>query len=254
MKMTRAVVPSLFTVLNMLCGFMSITASASHQLSMAAWLIILGAAFDSIDGLMARLTKSSSAFGVEFDSLSDVVSFGAAPSMLVYQFHLHTWGGIGVLIGAMPLVFGGIRLARFNIQLVGFTKEYFSGLPIPTQAMTICAFALTFSGGGTRLTGWHVDLLAPLVIILSLLMVTTLKYDTMPEFSQRGLREHPMRLSLFILACVIIVASQGKAFFPIMLAIVASGPLRWVVKYFRRLLHPSEKQKEEDAEISRLDV
>ena len=118
MKITRAVVPSLFTVLNIFSGFMSLIASTSNDFTMAAWFIILGAIFDSLDGIMARITRSSSAFGVEFDSLSDVVTFGAAPSLLIYQVYLHTLGGIGVLVSSMPMIFGGIRLARFNIQLV----------------------------------------------------------------------------------------------------------------------------------------
>ena len=86
MKITRAVVPSLFTVLNMFCGFLSIVNSGEGQFDVAAWFIILGGVFDSLDGVMARITKSSSEFGVEFDSLSDVVTFGAAPAFLVTSF------------------------------------------------------------------------------------------------------------------------------------------------------------------------
>ena len=82
MKITRAVVPSLFTVLNMFCGFLSIVNSSEGQFDVAAWFIILGGVFDSLDGVMARITKSSSEFGVEFDSLSDVVTFGAAPVLI----------------------------------------------------------------------------------------------------------------------------------------------------------------------------
>ena len=85
MKITRAVVPSLFTVLNMFCGFLSIVNSGEGQYDVAAWFIILGGIFDSLDGVMARITRSSSEFGVEFDSLSDVVTFGVAPAFLVVK-------------------------------------------------------------------------------------------------------------------------------------------------------------------------
>ena len=134
MKITRAVVPSLFTTLNIFCGFLSILSVAQGHFQTAAWFIILAAIFDSLDGVMARITRSSSQFGVELDSLADVVSFGAAPSFMVYQAHLYTLGNWGIIIAALPVVFGAIRLARFNVQLVGFNKDYFNGLPIPMHA------------------------------------------------------------------------------------------------------------------------
>ncbi len=161
MKITRAVVPSLFTTLNIFCGFLSILSTNQGQFHTAAWFIILAAIFDSLDGVMARITRSSSQFGVELDSLADVISFGAAPSFMVYQAHLYTLENWGIIIAAMPVVFGAIRLARFNVQLVGFDKDYFNGLPIPMQAITTCAFILQYYGvsvGLTRLDGQRVDI------------------------------------------------------------------------------------------------
>jgi CDP-diacylglycerol--serine O-phosphatidyltransferase len=90
MKITRKVIPSFFTTLNIFCGFLSIIFTSQGQLSIAAWVIILAAIFDSLDGVLARMTRTSSQFGVELDSLADVVSFGAAPSFLVYQVYLRT--------------------------------------------------------------------------------------------------------------------------------------------------------------------
>ncbi|MBI3765833.1 MAG: CDP-diacylglycerol--serine O-phosphatidyltransferase [Ignavibacteriales bacterium] len=144
MKITRAVVPSLFTVLNIFCGFRSVIHTAQGDFTLAAWFIILAGIFDVLDGVMARITKSSSDFGVEFDSLSDVVSFGLAPAFLVYNLHLRNEEGIGMLISAMLMVFGAMRLARFNAQLVGYDKDFFKGLPIPAAALTISSFVLTF--------------------------------------------------------------------------------------------------------------
>ena len=97
MRITRAVVPSLFTVLNMFSGFLSIIHSSRGEFVPACWFIVLAAGFDALDGVMARLTKSSSAFGVEIDSLSDVVSFGAAPAFMVYQVQLHGLEAFGIL-------------------------------------------------------------------------------------------------------------------------------------------------------------
>lgn len=254
MKITRAVVPSLFTVLNMFCGFLSITYASTNNFTTAAWLIILGAIFDSLDGVMARITKSSSAFGVEFDSLSDVITFGAAPSFLVYQLHLHTLGGIGVLVSAMPMIFGGIRLARFNVQLVGFDKEYFRGLPIPAQAVTLCAFILTFANAAGILTGWHADFLAPLVATLALLMVSTVKYDTFPRLSRRGVKEHPLRFVLFLLGGVLIAVTRGEALFAVLVSFILSGIVRWLYKTVISFIKHPERDMEEEPEVSSLDV
>ncbi|MEK6565926.1 MAG: CDP-diacylglycerol--serine O-phosphatidyltransferase, partial [Bacteroidota bacterium] len=112
MKITRAVVPSLFTVLNIFCGFLAIIYISRGRIEMAIWFILLAAAFDSFDGIMARITRSSSQFGVELDSLADVVSFGAAPAFMIYQAHLQTMENWGIIVSSMPLVFGAIRLAR----------------------------------------------------------------------------------------------------------------------------------------------
>ena len=181
MKITRAVVPSLFTILNAFCGFLSIVQTSQGNIHLAGWFILLAAIFDSLDGVMARITKSCSQFGVELDSLSDVVSFGVAPSFMVYAAYLHTLGTIGVLIAAMPLAMGAIRLARFNVQLVGFDKDYFNGLPIPMQAITLCAFLLEYYVDGVGMTPVNANALIYLVIVLSLLMVSRIKYRYAPQ-------------------------------------------------------------------------
>lgn len=254
MKITRAVVPSLFTVLNMFCGFMSITYASGNDFRMAAWLIILGAIFDSLDGVLARITKSSSPFGVEFDSLSDVVTFGAAPSLLIFQIHLHTFGSIGLLISSLPMIFGGIRLARFNVQLVGFDKEYFRGLPIPVQAITIAAFILSFSNRPNGLVGWQADFLAPMVAVLALLMVSTVQYDTLPKISKRSLKEHPLRFVLFFLAGVLVAVTRGEVLFPVLVFFICIGLLRWLVHAVYTVSRHSGKEIEEEPEVSSLDV
>ncbi|MBI4534886.1 MAG: CDP-diacylglycerol--serine O-phosphatidyltransferase, partial [Ignavibacteriae bacterium] len=188
MKITRAVVPSLFTVLNMFCGFLSIIHASREEFASAAWFVILAAGFDSLDGVMARITKSSSEFGVQIDSLSDVVSFGAAPSFIVYQIHLHQMGGLGILLSSLLMVFGGLRLARFNTQLVGFDKDHFVGLPIPASAITISALILNYWNPLGGLNPSAAELLPWVVVILSLLMVSKVKYDTLPKISGRAIR------------------------------------------------------------------
>ncbi|MCL4279250.1 MAG: CDP-diacylglycerol--serine O-phosphatidyltransferase, partial [Ignavibacteriaceae bacterium] len=136
-RLTPSVIPNLFTAMNMFCGFLSIINASEGNYEYSAWLIFVAAVFDALDGLVARLTNSSSELGVELDSLSDVVSFGAAPSFLLYKTFFYSMNTWGILISALPLIAGGFRLARFNIQLVGFSKSFFLGLPIPSAALTI---------------------------------------------------------------------------------------------------------------------
>jgi len=143
-RVTRSVIPNLFTAMNLFAGFLSIINASQQNYQYAAWLIIIAAIFDALDGAVARLTKSSSELGVELDSLSDIVSFGAAPAFLIYKTYLNSYETIGVLIAASLVLAGGFRLARFNVQLVGFDKSFFTGLPIPISALTISSFILIY--------------------------------------------------------------------------------------------------------------
>ncbi len=255
MRITRAVVPSLFTVLNVFCGFMAIIHVAHDEVFLASWFIILAALFDTLDGVMARITKSSSNFGIEFDSLSDVVSFGVAPSFLVYTISLQSMGGFGTLISAMPMVFGALRLARFNAQIVGYDKDYFKGLPIPSSAIMLASFTLTFYDESTGLQHIGVLLLPPLVVVLSLLMVSTIKYDAVPKFSRRGIKQHPLRFTIGIIGITAILLTRGHALFPFFVFYTATGPLRYSIQFSKHLLHPDDKTVEEkDAEITSVDI
>ena len=148
LRITRSVIPNLFTATNMFCGFLSIITASNGNYNYAAWLIIVAAIFDALDGLVARLTNSSSELGVELDSLSDIVSFGAAPSFLIYATYLNKFDNVGIILSSLLLIAGGFRLARFNVQLVGFEKSFFLGLPIPTAALTITSFVLAFYNDG----------------------------------------------------------------------------------------------------------
>ncbi|HES60210.1 MAG TPA: CDP-diacylglycerol--serine O-phosphatidyltransferase, partial [Caldithrix sp.] len=164
-RVTRSVIPNLFTAMNLFSGFLSILNASEGNYHYAAWLIIVAAVFDALDGAVARLTKSSSELGVELDSLSDIVSFGAAPAFLIYQTYLFSYQPLGVLISASLVLAGGFRLARFNVQLVGFDKNYFSGLPIPISALTISSFILGFYNIPGGFSSPYSDFVIPLVLI-----------------------------------------------------------------------------------------
>lgn len=254
MKITRAVVPSLFTVLNMFCGFFSIIHSSKAQFETAAWLIILGAIFDAFDGIMARITKSSSKFGIEFDSLSDLISFGAAPSFLVYNIYFHSLEGFGILISSVLLLFGGIRLARFNAQLVGFDKDYFKGLPIPVQAIMISTFVLSYYTEVGGIIGWKIIALFLLVISLSILMVSNFKYDTLPKFTRRNIKDQPIKFAVFIAAAAVVVVTGGRAIFPLFLLYTLSGIIRYIFGAYKKIFHVHKKTEESETENSGIDI
>lgn len=124
LQLKRAL-PNFFTFGNMASGFFSVIAAHQGDFVSAVWLIGLAAICDTLDGVAARLTKTSSQFGIELDSIADVVSFGFAPAFLMYTLELHSLGIIGMIGSAIFLIAGGFRLARFNSQLVGFDKSYF---------------------------------------------------------------------------------------------------------------------------------
>lgn len=245
MRITRAVVPTLFTVLNMVCGFLAIVQTSEGRFAEACYFIILAGIFDGLDGVMARLTKSSSQFGVEIDSLSDVISFGAAPAFLVYKIHLHVYQEWGIILSSLLMVMGGIRLARFNVQLVGFDKEYFTGLPIPSSAFAVVTFILTFAPDGVVTPGWTATGLVALVVAMSLIMVSTIKYDTLPKFSKKEIAKHPVRSISIAASLLLIVFTKGEATFYLFTAYVLFGIVRHAVGGVRR-----QKQAEPEMEES----
>ena len=255
MRITRAVVPSLFTVLNMFCGFLSIIHASKGEFINASWFIILAAGFDAFDGIMARITRSSSEFGVQIDSLSDVVSFGAAPSFLVYQMYLHNLAGYGILISSLPMIFGGLRLARFNVQLVGLDKDHFVGLPIPVSALTIASFVLNYWSDIRGLDSVAADFLPWMLVALSLLMVSKVKYDTLPKISKRALEKEPWKFIFLALAIVVVFVTAGSAILPLFVLFIFLGILRYIGSTIRHLLSDEHKMEEEESvEPSKLDI
>jgi len=226
----------------MFCGLLSIVQSSEGHFVEASYFIILAGAFDALDGLMARLTKSSSQFGVEIDSLSDVVSFGAAPAFLVYKIQLYQMNEWGLIISSLLMIMGGIRLARFNVQLVGFDKNYFVGLPIPSSALAIVSYILTFTIDGNRLEGLAATMLAPLSIVMSLIMVSKIKYDTLPKFSAKEIRKHPVKSISFFFSIFLIAITKGQALFYLFAAFVLFGILRYLYYSVVKSAHKEIKE------------
>jgi CDP-diacylglycerol--serine O-phosphatidyltransferase len=229
-RVTPSVIPNLFTAMNMFSGFFSIISASQGNYTYAGWLIIIAAIFDTLDGFMARLTKSSSELGVELDSLSDVISFGAAPSFLLYTTYFHQFETSGVIISSLPLIAGGFRLARFNVQLVGFDKKFFTGLPIPSAALTIVCFILSYYNNGFGEI--EKQIIIPMVLILSFLMVSKVKYDTIPKFSLSEIKRNPLLYIAYFIALIILIIYKVKGLFFIFVFMIVFGIFRQIFKYF----------------------
>ena len=196
----KAAVPSFFTLLNLFSGFLAITQIHEGQFVEACWLIVLAGFFDALDGLMARLTDGVSLFGVELDSLCDVVSFGVAPAYLLFAFGLDEFGALGSIIASLPVLCGAVRLARFNLNFDGENKEHFYGMPIPVQAIVIVALILNIQEAAwfSPSDPENLSLLIPLVILLSILMISNIPFDTMPKPRPEYIRAHPYKVGLYV--------------------------------------------------------
>ncbi|MDZ7370027.1 MAG: CDP-diacylglycerol--serine O-phosphatidyltransferase, partial [candidate division KSB1 bacterium] len=179
-------VPNLFTAVNLFSGFLSVLMTLGGNYVAAAWLIIMAGFFDAMDGRIARMTGVSSEFGLQMDSLSDVVSAGVAPSVLVYQFHFRQLGShiaLGIMVSFLPLLFASFRLARYNVVSMseGHSSDYM-GLPAPTAASTISSVVLLYMHSGWA---FLLRLLVILVPIVSIAMASEIRYEGLPSFNLR---------------------------------------------------------------------
>jgi CDP-diacylglycerol--serine O-phosphatidyltransferase len=226
-------IPSMFTAGNIMCGFYSIILTFSGEYIQAALFIILANALDGVDGYAARLTKTTSQFGVEFDSLADIVSFGVAPAILVYFWALVPWGNWGWLAASTYVVCGALRLSRFNVQSKSAGKGHFVGLPIPAAAEMIVATVLMYYVmGGEGAPSKQLTLL--LVIYgLALLMVSSFQYFSLKQTNLR--KRHPIWVLVFGLIFIkVIIMIPQLMLFGTFLLYTLSGPLLWCWTFAKR--------------------
>lgn len=247
-RIPRVAVPSFFTLMNLLSGFFAIILTAQADFEKAAWLIVAAGLFDALDGMMARLANATSLFGVELDSLADVVSFGVAPSFLLYQFGLNQLNLLGVVLASLPAICGAIRLARFNVQFEGDKKPYFTGLPIPVQATFVVAFILVFDSDWwfSGLERGRVSILIPMVVVLSVLMVSTIKFDALPSPSPRYLRANKGKALALLVAILLILFLQEVGLLITLTAYLAHGIGRALLWAFRAASAEDDEPLEAD--------
>lgn len=226
------ILPNLFTTGNLFCGFWAIISVFQEKFFYAAVAILLAAVFDALDGKVARLSGATSKFGVQYDSLSDLVSFGVAPALLAFSWALRPYGRFGWLAAFLFVVCGALRLARFNVQTSSGEIKYFKGLPIPAAASMIALTILLY----LRLieTGWVKDIVILVMIyILAFLMVSNIRYFSFKEFDLA--RRKPFSLFMFIvLSMIVIIMEPTLVLFGFALFYVFSGPVNMILAWHKK--------------------
>ncbi len=226
------ILPNLFTTGSLFAGFYGMIASIDGDYRSAAIWILVSSIFDGLDGKVARLTGTTSKFGVEYDSLADLVAFGVAPGILMYSWALRPFGRLGWLAAFLFVVCGALRLARFNVQVATVESKRFVGLPIPAAASIVSATVLLFSHFGWPSSFKKLAILV-LIYCLAFLMVSNFRYYSFkdPEFIKR---QPFSMLVLAILLLIVVAARPVEMLFIFFICYMFSGPVSFFITYPRR--------------------
>jgi CDP-diacylglycerol--serine O-phosphatidyltransferase len=248
------ILPNLFTSAGLFAGFYSIICTLQGDLRLAAIMVLVAQFCDMMDGRVARMTRTTSSFGVEYDSLADLVAFGVAPGILVWRWALQPWGRWGWLAATMYVTCGALRLARFNVQVGSVERRHFIGLPIPAAANVVAStMLLYFYVGGQGAT--HKILLMPLLITgLAALMVSEIRYFSFKEFQLH--HRHPFPVLLGVLCLVVFaIAEPELMLFVVSTTYVVSGPVGAVLRLVsrrrqgRRPPPPADRPDDDDGPV-----
>lgn len=200
--------PNMMTMASLLTGFLGILWSIDGRFEMAAVAIIVSCVFDGLDGKLARLTNSASDFGVQLDSLVDLVAFGVGPAVMIHQWATHEFGRLGIMASFLVIACGSLRLARFNIQTGKISKRFFIGLPIPAAACTLATFVLFASYIPEGIANWIPRITLVLAFLVSILMVSNVRYASFKD--AEVIRAHRFSATVTALLVFVLVASEPK--------------------------------------------
>jgi CDP-diacylglycerol--serine O-phosphatidyltransferase len=227
------ILPNLFTAGSLFAGFYCMVSTLNYDYKTAALWILASSIFDGLDGKVARLTGTASKFGVEFDSLADLVSFGAAPGLLMYAWALKPFGRIGWLAAFLFVACAALRLARFNVQVETVESKRFVGLPTPAAASMVSATVLLFYHFGWPSSFKKLAILI-LIYFLALLMVSNVRYYSFkdPEMIKR----QPFAFLVTAIILLIVIAAEPIIMlFVIFCGYMLSGPVAYILTLPRRL-------------------
>ncbi len=222
------IIPNLVTTANLFCGFSSITSSIQQDFTAAAWFIMAAAVFDMLDGRIARMAKATSEFGVQYDSLSDLISFGMAPSILLYQWALAPYGRLGVLAAFLYVCCAALRLARFNVNTAIVSKAFFQGVASPIAAGSVATFVIFHAASGYP---GEEDLISrPLValvqaLLLASLMVSTIPFPSFKELNWRARSSFGYLMIAVMLLVLLAVRPEITLF--LVFVVYLLGSLAW---------------------------
>jgi CDP-diacylglycerol--serine O-phosphatidyltransferase len=234
-------IPNLITTGSLFAGFFAIIASINGQFESAALAILAALVLDGLDGRLARLTQTTSGFGLQYDSLSDLVAFGVAPALLVYLWALKGFGRFGWVAAFLFVACGALRLARFNVQTGSIDPRYFNGLPIPAAATFVATSVLFYITLGDWVYLRHIYVLV-MIYVLSFLMVSNLKFFSFkkPDLFKR----YPFQTLVAVVLIFVVVATEPYFMgFILTAAYVVSGVVSTYWYYSRRSV--PEKGEEE---------
>lgn len=218
--------PNLFTTAALFCGFYAVIAGMQDRFEHAAIAIFVAMLFDGLDGRVARMTNTQSEFGVQYDSLSDLISFGVAPSLVMFSWSLQELGKIGWCIAFLYCVCAALRLARFNVQVDTADKRYFTGLASPAAAAVIAGIVWAGAEGAVT-SEWAAWVFGLLTAVTGILMVTNIRYYSFKGLDLKG------RVPFFyilgvVLLLIFLAASPHTNILAIAVVYAISGPvLHW---------------------------
>ncbi len=241
--------PNMCTAMNLFCGFYAIIASVNGKFIASAIAILIAAVFDNLDGKIARATNATSQFGVEFDSLADLVSFGVAPGLMIYLWALDSLHRIGWLASFLFVVCGALRLARFNTQVGTTSGDFFLGLPIPAGA-GMTAVTVLFCHKIGFVAGDHPYVILLMLYLLSFLMVSTIRYNSFKNLELfRNMNFNVLVTAILLL--VFIAAQPSIALFMMGVIYIISGPLLAMrqARISRRAALESEKEEDSSSTL-----
>ncbi len=247
------ILPNLFTSCSLFGGFYAIIAATQARYDAAAIAILISFILDGLDGKIARFTNTTSQFGIEYDSLADLVAFGVAPGLLIFEWALKPFGRFGWLAVFLYIICGALRLARFNVQKGNIESQHFKGLPIPGAGILIATAVLFSNSLGGLNENLHI-LIIITIYLLSFLMVSTIDYLSFKEVEL--LKQKPFNvLVAFILVFVVVAYKPALMLFLFSSVYVLSGPalklyhiLRGEAKRPSPLIASSSESSEESLE------
>jgi CDP-diacylglycerol--serine O-phosphatidyltransferase len=218
------ILPNLLTTACLFAGFLAMVRALNGDFDGAAMAILFAAIMDGLDGKVARLTNTDSEFGVQYDSLADLSAFGIAPALVLWQWHLHAFGHLGLAAAFVFAACGALRLARFNVaaSLATTSKKFFTGLPIPVAGCTVATFILfqDFVPGFAQ--GLLPSFTLALALLLGMLMVSRIRYASFKEYG--FVRAHPFSSFVTVVLCFSLIISQPRLLcFLVLVGYIVSG-------------------------------